>query len=213
MKTTWIFEMVISPKLSLWFSPMRFLSSTRDIAQKRYEGSRLLVRACNSEQKQNVEAPRNMYSLLTPFERFIILSEELHWLSYGQKRGAQNQNIILAVLRVESSVMTTFGLRHLAVMCLLCGSFTILISVNFITEAMTVFSLTLMYGSGVGGRMSLYQIPQYVTDPPRCKCQLASGSHKTWNFRREKGVWNHARLWNRLEMKLKIMIKACHTKW
>lgn len=153
-----------------------------------------------------------MYSLLTQFERFIILSEELLWLSYGQKHGAQNQNIILAVLRVESSVMATFGLRHLTVMCLLCGPFTILISVNSITEAMTIFSLTLICGSGVGGRISLYQIPQYTTDPPRCKGHLVSGSHKTWNFRREKGVSNHAGLQNRQEMKLKIIIKARHTK-
>lgn len=35
---------------------------------------------------------------------------------------------------------------------------------------------------------------------------------KKEKFRRERGAGNHVRLQNRLKMKLKNMIKACHTK-
>jgi len=57
------------------------------------------------------------------------------------------------VLTVESSVMVIFGLRHL-ITCLLCCPFIIFIfildKVKFVTEAMPIFSFTLVYGRRVG---------------------------------------------------------------
>lgn len=60
--------------------------------------------------------------------------------------------------------MVTLGLRHLTIVCFLWGPFIIFISVldkiKFITKAMPIFSLALVYGNRVGGED--FSVP----DPP-----------------------------------------------